>query len=254
MCATSKGWDRWGDRAKRLASLTEGLAAAAGADPTLTRRAAVLCKADLLTGMVGEFPGLQGIMGADYARHGAEPEQVSAAIGQHYAPRHAGDGIPASPAGKALALADRLDALAGLFAVGRRPRGGSDPFGLRRASLAVLRICIEGEVEIDLPACLDKALARQPVETPDAREVRQTLYGFMMDRLRAWYLDGLHPEAESVTVSPELFSAVRGPAPASPLDFPPPPDSAPRFFGPACGRGSGGRPTSASRISCARPT
>ena len=214
-----KGLGSLGDRAERLASLAEGLAAATGADPTLARRAAVLCKADLLTGMVGEFPGLQGIMGADYARHGGEPEQVNAAIGEHYAPRHAGDRIPASPAGQALALADRLDALAGLFAVGRRPRGASDPFGLRRASLAVLRICIEGGADIDLPACLDKALARQPVTTPDAREVRQELYEFMMYRLRAWYLDGLHPEAERIMVSAELFSAVRARSPASPLDF-----------------------------------
>ena len=214
-----KGLGSLGDRAERLASLAEGLATATGADPALTRRAALLCKADLLTGMVGEFPGLQGVMGAAYARHGGEADPVSAAIGEHYAPRHAGDRIPASPAGKALALADRLDALAGLFALARRPRGASDPFGLRRASLAVLRICIEGEVEIDLPACIDKALARQPLEVPDAVEVGQTLYEFMMDRLRAWYLDGLHPEAESITVSPELFSAVRERAPASPLDF-----------------------------------
>ncbi len=214
-----KGLGSLGDRAERLASLTEGLAAATGADPALAGRAALLCKADLLTGMVGEFPGLQGFMGADYARHGGEADQVSAAIGEHYAPRHAGGRIPASPAGKALALADRLDALAGLFALGRRPRGASDPFGLRRASLAVLRICIEGEVEIDLPASIAKALARQPLDIPNPGEVGQTLYEFMMDRLRAWYLDGLHPEAESITVSPELFSAVRARAPASPLDF-----------------------------------
>ena len=208
-----------GERAERLAILAEGLAAATGAHPADAKRAALLCKADLLTGMVGEFPGLQGVMGADYARHDGEPEEVSDAIGEHYAPRHAGNRIPASPAGRALALADRLDILAGLFALGRRPKGASDPFGLRRAGLATLRICIEGAVELDLPACLDQALALQPVKVSDAEGVRDALHEFMMDRLRAWYLDGLHPEAGDITVSPELFSAVRARSPASPLDF-----------------------------------
>ncbi len=208
-----------GDRAERLAALAESLAARTGADPEKARRAALLSKADLLTGMVGEFPGLQGAMGGHYAERDGEDEAVHKAIAEHYDPRLARDDIPLSSAGKAVALADRLDILAGLFAAGRRPRGASDPFGLRRAGLAALRICIEGEVDLDLPALLDQTLALQPIGVSEPGELRESLYNFMMDRLRAWYLDGLHPEAESVTFSPELFSAVRARSPASPLDF-----------------------------------
>ena len=208
-----------GDRAERLAELAEGLAACTGANPEQARRAALLSKADLLTGMVGEFPRLQGVMGGHYAKRDGEDEAVYTAIGEHYDPRLARDDIPLSPAGKALALADRLDILAGLFAAGRGPRGASDPFGLRRAALAALRTCIEGDVDLDLPARLDQALALQPIAVAEPGELRESLYNFMVDRLRAWYLDGLHPEVESVTVSPELFSAVRARSPASPLDF-----------------------------------
>ena len=208
-----------GDRTARLRKLAESLAGDAGVEPATAGRAALLCKADLLTGMVGEFPGLQGTMGGHYARLDGEPESVWMALREHYAPRHAGDAIPASPGGRALALADRLDMLAGLFAIGRRPSGASDPFGLRRAALAILRICIEGKVDLDLPARLGEALAVQPVTSREPEDLAEALYAFVMERLKAWYLDGLHPEAASVDVSAELFAAVRARSPASPLDF-----------------------------------
>lgn len=208
-----------GERMERLAVLAEELAPATGADPAAARRAALLCKADLLTGMVGEFPRLQGVMGAHYAGNDGETEAVCLAIGEHYSPRQAGEAIPASPAGRTVALADRLDSLAGLFAIGRRPKGASDPFGLRRAALAVLRICIEGSVELDLPAAIGSAVSRQPLENPEERDPANGVYSFMMERLRAWYLDGLHPGSADFTVTPELFSAVRARNPASPLDF-----------------------------------
>lgn len=208
-----------GDRTARLRKLAESLAGDAGVEPATAGRAALLCKADLLTGMVGEFPGLQGTMGGHYARLDGEPESVWMALSEHYAPRHAGDAIPASPGGRALALADRLDMLAGLFAIGRRPSGASDPFGLRRAALAILRICIEGKVDLDLPARLGEALAVQPVTSREPEDLAEALYAFVMERLKAWYLDGLHPEAASVDVSAELFAAVRARSPTSPLDF-----------------------------------
>ena len=207
------------DRANRLAELSQRLAADAGADPARVRRAALLCKADLLSGMVGEFPGLQGVMGGHYARHGGEDEEVCLAVAEHYAPRHAGDGIPSSAGGRALALADRLDLLAGLFAIGRRPKGASDPFGLRRAALATLRLSIEGGVDLDLPARLLEAVSLQPVTVEDPQGLADALYDFVVERLRAWYLEGLHPEAEEVEVSAELFASVRARSPASPLDF-----------------------------------
>ena len=207
------------DRTARLVKLAGGLAADAGAKEAMAQRAALLCKADLLTGMVGEFPGLQGAMGEHYARHDGEDEDVCIAVGEHYAPRHAADSIPASPEGRALALAERLDMLAGLFAIGRRPKGASDPFGLRRAALATLRICIEGGIDLNLPARLGEALALQPAASKDPEGLVDELYGFVMERLRAWYLDGLHPEAEAVEVSAELYAAVRARSPDSPLDF-----------------------------------
>ena len=214
-----QGLGSLGDRTGRLGKLAAVLAGDAGANTATSERAARLCKADLLTGMVGEFPGLQGIMGEHYARHDGEDEDICAAVGEHYAPRHAGDAIPTSPGGRALALADRLDMLAGLFVIGRRPKGASDPFGLRRAALGTLRICIEGGVDLNLRARLGEALALQPAAGGDPQSLADELYGFVMERLRAWYLDGLHPEAEAVGVTAELFAAVRARAPASPLDF-----------------------------------
>ena len=214
-----QGLGSLGDRNGRLVKLAAELAAETGAEVAAAQRAALLCKADLLTGMVGEFPGLQGVMGEHYARHDGEDEDVCSAVGEHYAPRHARDAIPAGPGGRALALADRLDMLAGLFAIGRRPKGASDPFGLRRAALATLRICIEGGIDLDLPGRLGQALALQPAANEDPQSLVDELYGFVMERLRAWYLDGLHPEADTVEVSAELFAAVRARSPASPLDF-----------------------------------
>ena len=208
-----------GDRTHRLAALAEELAPATGADPAVARRAALLCKADLLTGMVGEFPGLQGVMGAHYAANDGEPEALCVAIGEHYSPRQAGEAIPVSPAGRAVALADRLDSLAGLFATGRRPKGASDPFGQRRAALAILRICIEGSVELDLADALGRAVTLQPAESPNGPDTVEAACSFMMERLKAWYLDGLHPGSADFTVTPELFAAVRACNPASPLDF-----------------------------------
>ena len=141
-------------RVERLAGL---LAGEIGADAAHTVRAARLAKADLLTLMVGEFPELQGDMGAYYADHDGEPAAVCTAIREHYLPRHAGDDLPASPEGLALALADRLDTLAGIVGVAGTPGGDRDPFGLRRAALAVARMLIEAQLPLDLPALLDAA-------------------------------------------------------------------------------------------------
>ncbi len=202
-----------------ISNLESSQAASVSEDPAAARRAALLCKADLLTGMVGEFPSLQGVIGEHYARRDGEAEAVCVAIGEHYDPRQAGEAIPASPAGRAVALADRLDSLAGLFSAGRRPKGASDPFGLRRAALAMLRICIEGSIELDLPDALGRALRLQPAQDRKKQDAAQAAYAFIMERLKAWYLDGLHPGSGDFNVTPELFAAVRARDPASPLDF-----------------------------------
>ncbi len=122
------------------------------------RRAAELCKCDLLTAMVGEFPELQGIMGTYYALADGEESEVATAIREHYQPRGAGDELPATETGTTLALADKLDTLAGIFAIGEKPTGTKDPFGLRRAAIGVIRILIEKRLDLDLARLLDRAV------------------------------------------------------------------------------------------------
>jgi glycyl-tRNA synthetase beta chain len=145
-----------------------------GADVLQAERAAELAKADLLTGMVGEFPELQGIMGRYYARHDGEPAAVADAIEAHYRPRFAGDRLPEGPIACAVALADKLDAIAGLFGIGQQPTGDKDPFGLRRAALGIVRILVEHRLPLSL-AELAKA-AFEPFEKQAPVELTQFIY------------------------------------------------------------------------------
>ncbi len=138
------------ERVERIQLLAGSIARALKADAVLAERAAWLSKADLLTGMVGEFPELQGFMGRSYALHDGEPREVADAIEAHYRPRFAGDRLPESPIACAVALADKLDALTGLFSIGQAPTGERDPFGLRRAALGVIRILVERRLELSL--------------------------------------------------------------------------------------------------------
>ncbi len=149
------------------------------------RQAAKLCKADLVTGMVGEFPTLQGSMGREYARHDGEPKEVADAIAEHYLPRFADDAIPGSLAGRLLSLADRLDTVAAFFAVGLVPSGSQDPFALRRHAYAVVRILIEGKLSVSLNQTIQDALRLVkeqgiPVEEKAGAELRR----FFGERLR----------------------------------------------------------------------
>ena len=147
------------ERVERLQLLAGRIARALGADPLLAERAAWLAKADLLTGMVGEFPELQGSIGRHYALHDREPTEVADAIEQHYRPRFAGDTLPEGPVAVAVALADKLDTLAGLFGIGQQPTGDKDPFGLRRAALGAVRILVENRLALDLHALVNDAFA-----------------------------------------------------------------------------------------------
>lgn len=201
-------------KSQRVAALAGHLARALDVAPEHAVRAAELARADLLTDMVGEFPDLQGIMGGHYARADGEPEAVAAAIGEQYLPRYAGDALPATDAGRVLALADRLDTLAGIFAIGRRPTGNRDPFGLRRGALGMLRIVIEGGLELDLKAAIAEALSLQPVdENEEQLRLAGEIYDFVMERLRAWYAE------REPSITPEMFQAVLAREPRSPLDF-----------------------------------
>ena len=184
-----------GDRVERLSTVARKIAGRLGADENLANRAALLSKADLLTDMVGEFPELQGTMGRYYAlAEGALPV-VAEAIEQHYRPRFAGDLLPDTNIGRALALADKLDSLVGFFGIGQVPTGDRDPFGLRRAALGVLRILIEGPLPLDLVALIDDAAASFAPGLLGS-ELPGPLFDFMLERLRNLLRDAGHaPDA-----------------------------------------------------------
>jgi glycyl-tRNA synthetase beta chain len=203
------------DKAGRIGALASSLAAACGAAPARVARAALLCKCDLLTAMVGEFPELQGVMGAYYAQADGEDAETAAAIREHYLPRGAGDALPATGTGMALALADRLDTLAGNIAIGHKPSGTRDPFGLRRAAIGVLRLVRERGLGLDLRAAIEQAVDAQPVPGLASRRsaVAGEIEAYLMERLRAQYL-----EDGASGVSTEIFDAVLASAPRSPLD------------------------------------
>jgi glycyl-tRNA synthetase beta chain len=151
-----------GARVLRLVRLAGVIAPKVGADVAKAERAALLAKADLVTGMVGEFPELQGYMGRRYAAHDGEDEAVSLAIEQHYAPAGQGDTVPSAPVPVAVALADRLDTLAGFFAADERPTGSGDPFALRRAALGVIRLIRENGLRLDLADLIAEAFFGYP--------------------------------------------------------------------------------------------
>ena len=176
-----------GDKSRRIASISRKLADHLSADTETAGRAALLAKCDLMTLMVGEFPELQGGMGAFYAESSGESEPVATAIGEHYAPRFAGDEIPPSACGQIVSIADRVDSLVGIFAAGMRPSGNKDPFALRRAALGLVRILVEAGLELSLNRLLALAaneLAEQlDVDAALLLEVRE----FVVERLRHYY-------------------------------------------------------------------
>ena len=192
-----------GDKVRRLEALAPALAASVpGADAERARRAAALCKADLVSEMVGEFPELQGIMGRYYAQDAGEPDSVATAIAEHYAPQGPGDRCPTAPVSVVIALADKLDTLAGFFAIGEKPTGSKDPFALRRAALGVLRLILENRLRLPLRAAFEQALAGYAAKLPDLDRagVATELLEFFADRLK------VHLRTEGVRH--DLISAV----------------------------------------------
>ena len=204
-----------GDKVRRVLTLSGEIALLIDADRAKAERAASLAKCDLLSSMVGEFPELQGIMGRYYATADGEPAEVAAAVDEHYLPRGAGGALPGTGAGVAVALADKLDTLAGIFAIGQKPSGTKDPFGLRRAAIGALRILVEKRIDIDLRALVMRACALQPVQNANASA---EVWDYMVERLRAYFLDS-GSAAGVAGVSTEMFDAVRASSPVSPLDF-----------------------------------
>src|SRR3984885_4169394 len=170
-------------RVQRLEALAGEIAPMVGVDVALTKRAALLAKADLITDMVGEFPELQGTMGTYYARHDGEPEEVALACSEHYQPRFSGDETPSTGVSSAVALADKLETLVGIWGIGLQPTGEKDPFALRRHALGVLRILVEKQLPVDLVELLRTAYA-QFASVPNVTDSTQAIYEFSMDRLR----------------------------------------------------------------------
>ncbi|HEX5476437.1 MAG TPA: glycine--tRNA ligase subunit beta, partial [Burkholderiales bacterium] len=181
------------ERVERIQLLAGAIARKLEADPVLAERAAWLAKADLLTGMVGEFPELQGVMGRYYALHDGEPDAVAQAIEQHYRPRFAGEPLPDTPVACAVALADKLDALAGLFGAGEQPSGEKDPYGLRRAALGIVRILVERRLALSLSDLLDEAFRGLRGKIGEAKaqpQVQVQTQAFILERF-AGYLKEL---------------------------------------------------------------
>ncbi len=205
-----------GDKVRRVRELAGEIAASMGKDRATAERAAELCKCDLLSAMVGEFPELQGVMGGYYAAADGEAPEVASGIREHYLPRGAGDALPETDAGVAVSVADKLDTLAGIFAIGQKPTGARDPFGLRRAAIGILRTLIEKGLDLDLRSFIDRAVALQPVQ---GANVANEIYDYVMERLRAYYLDSASAALNAKPITTEMFDAVLATQPRSPVDF-----------------------------------
>jgi len=201
------------ERVQRIKLLAGKIARELGADVLQTERAAELAKADLLTGMVGEFPELQGVMGRYYALHDGEPGPVADAIAQHYYPRFAGDRLPEGPIACAVALADKLDAIAGLFSIGQHPTGEKDPFGLRRAALGVVRILVENKLRLSLTELARAAF--EPFKSQTPVELVNFIYDRFAGYLREQGFSTLQVDAVmskgpvNLSVVPQQLEAVR---------------------------------------------
>ena len=198
------------DKTKRVEKITTAIADQLAGDTQLALRAAELCKCDLMTEMVGEFGSLQGVMGRYYAAHDGEADEVATALEDYYKPKFSGDSLPQSITSQSLAIADRLDTLVGIFAIGQTPTGDKDPFALRRAALGVLRILIELELDLDLHHLI-KIAAKHHDASIKASDAETGVLDFMLDRLHAYYLDK--------GILPDVLDAVISTKPTKPLDI-----------------------------------
>lgn len=198
------------EKTERVAGLASAIAAKLGYDATKAARAGELCKSDLASEMVLEFDKMQGIAGRYYALNQQEDGEVAEALAEQYLPKFAGDKLPKTNIGTVLALADRLDTLAGIFGIGEQPTGSKDPFALRRASLAVLRLLVENKLDLDLNELLGLAIA-QYSQLPKAEGLQATVVNYMIERLKAWY--------EDANISAEIFQSVNAKGLSTPTDI-----------------------------------
>lgn len=198
------------EKSERISQVAGFIAAKIGADQAAAARAGLLSKTDLMTNMVGEFPEVQGIMGMHYARLDGEAEAVALALNEQYMPRFAGDQLPSRLEGAAVAIADKLDSLVGIFGIGQIPKGDKDPFALRRAAIGALRIMVEQQLPLDLTDLI--AVSQQSFGSKLTNpQVASEVLDFMLGRFRAWYQD----EGYSV----DVIQAVLARRPTNPADF-----------------------------------
>ncbi|EKY3118215.1 glycine--tRNA ligase subunit beta [Cronobacter turicensis] len=198
------------DKTDRIQALSGWIASKIGADVNHATRAGLLSKCDLMTNMVFEFTDTQGVMGMHYARHDGESEDVAVALNEQYMPRFAGDALPSSLVACAVAIADKMDTLAGIFGIGQHPKGDKDPFALRRAALGALRIIVEKNLPLDLQTLTEEAVRLYGSKLTNAKVVDDVV-DFMLGRFRAWYQD----EGYSV----DTIQAVLANRPTRPADF-----------------------------------
>ncbi|MDO3387707.1 glycine--tRNA ligase subunit beta [Gilvimarinus sp. SDUM040013] len=199
------------DKTERIASLAAAIAAEIGADATKAKRAGELSKADLVTEMVLEFDKMQGIAGYYYALNDGEDEEVAKALTEQYLPKYAGDKLPETTTGTLIALADRLDTIVGIFGIGQKPTGSKDPFGLRRASLGALRLMVEQDINLDLKALLETAVAAHGDSIVKPEDTVAEALAYMLERFRAWY--------EEDAIATEVYLAVAAKGISHPLDI-----------------------------------
>lgn len=198
------------DKTDRIQALAGWIAAQTGADVNHATRAGLLSKCDLMTNMVFEFTDTQGVMGMHYARHDGEAEDVAVALNEQYQPRFAGDDLPSNPVACALAIADKMDTLAGIFGIGQHPKGDKDPFALRRAALGVLRIIVEKNLPLDLQTLTEEAVRLYGSKLTNTQAVDDVI-DFMLGRFRSWYQEEGH--------SIDTLQAVLARRPTRPADF-----------------------------------
>ncbi|UTL85685.1 glycine--tRNA ligase subunit beta [Serratia marcescens] len=198
------------DKTDRIQALAGWVAGQIGADVNHATRAGLLSKCDLVTNMVFEFTDTQGVMGMHYARHDGEAEDVAVALNEQYQPRYAGDALPQSLVACSLAIADKMDTLAGIFGIGQHPKGDKDPFALRRAALGVLRIIVEKNLPLDLQTLTEEAVRLYGSKLTNAKVVDEVVE-FMLGRFRAWYQEEGH--------AVDTIQAVLARRPTKPADF-----------------------------------
>ncbi|WP_035602815.1 glycine--tRNA ligase subunit beta [Edwardsiella tarda] len=198
------------DKTDRIAALAGWIAQQIGADVNMATRAGLLSKCDLMTNMVFEFTDTQGVMGMHYARHDGEAEEVAVSLNEQYMPRFAGDALPSSLVACAVAIADKMDTLAGIFGIGQHPKGDKDPFALRRAALGVLRIIVEKKLPLDLLTLTQEAVRLYGDKLSNAKVVEDVV-DFMLGRFRAWYQEEGH--------AVDTIQAVLARRPTRPADF-----------------------------------